>query len=312
MNGKKKTLPVNGGSPGLLASLEMGFGGPDTPLPGLFLSATTTGWSSHFNHSSRATSSLALFDISSFSLFLFSSLPSSLLALFLSCSSAVGLANNFLTCISSPFEAARPPATPFGSPPPLHLLVHWGHFAGIAGWGVLSIGRCGWVYAARGAGGRYSIEKRNGFFPCGLVQSPFCSLLGLARIAGGTRYKTGGAQPCRYGIRLGAASYSRRSAYLGHGPFGRPTVCTDNAAGTEASAHRLRLGWRRSGRRRVPATRNLAHRSRDTVPVLVPVLMPVLMPMLMPVPVPVGPLRQALALWPHTHFCRPRGSIIQV
>jgi hypothetical protein len=46
-----------------------------------------------------------------------SSFLSSLLALFLSRSPAVGLANNFLTCISSPFDAAHPPATPFGPPP---------------------------------------------------------------------------------------------------------------------------------------------------------------------------------------------------
>ncbi|KAL9484382.1 hypothetical protein ACSS6W_003171 [Trichoderma asperelloides] len=40
------------------------------------------------------------------------SLPLSLssCSLFLSSSPAVELANNFLTCISSPFEAARPPA----------------------------------------------------------------------------------------------------------------------------------------------------------------------------------------------------------
>lgn len=188
----------------------------------------------------------------------------SLVALLLSYSPTGGLANNFLTCISSPFEAARPPATPFG-PPPLQLVVYWGHFAGIAGWGVLSIGRCGWVYAARC---RYSIEKRNGFFLSSSVS--LCSLLGLARIAGGTRYKTGGAQPCRYGIRLGAASYSRRSAYFAHRPFSCPTVSTDNAAGTDATAHRQRLGWRRSGRHRVPVP--------EPVPVPVPAPVPATSP----------------------------------
>lgn len=53
---------------------------------------------------------------------------------------------------------------PFWSPPPLHLLVYWGHFAGNAGWGVLSIGRCGWVNAARGAWVQVLHRKAQRFF----------------------------------------------------------------------------------------------------------------------------------------------------
>ncbi|KAL6833144.1 hypothetical protein J3E69DRAFT_128770 [Trichoderma sp. SZMC 28015] len=41
--------------------------------------------------------------------------------------------------------------TPACHPLRLPCIIHWGHFAGIAGWGVLSIGRCEWVLLEVGA-----------------------------------------------------------------------------------------------------------------------------------------------------------------
>lgn len=41
--------------------------------------------------------------------------------------------------------------TPACHPLRLPCIIHWGHFAGIAGWGVLSIGRCEWALLEVGA-----------------------------------------------------------------------------------------------------------------------------------------------------------------
>jgi hypothetical protein len=141
-------------------------------------------------------------------------------------------------------------------------------------------------------GCRYSIqEKTQRFFL--LLFLLFPSLLWRG-FAGGTRYKAGGAQPCRYGIRLGAASYSRRSAYFGHGPPGSPRASTATATGTDARAH---------GQRLEKATRvGTAYQYLDLVAAL---------PWAQYYTSPQKPRRRLylvlVVLGPHTHFCRPRG-----